>query len=90
MMVGDRFDTDIRAGVLAVCREYQTLAVPNPNVFLKSGSHTLTLPLPLPLPVALTPTPNPRRIPTQGIKSCLLESGSHTLEMADEFPTGKS
>ena len=29
MMVGDRFDTDIRAGVLAVCREYQTLALPN-------------------------------------------------------------
>ena len=22
-----------------------------------------------------------------GIKSCLLESGSHTLEMADDFPT---
>merc|ERR1712166_1640202 len=22
-----------------------------------------------------------------GIKSCLLESGAHTLEMADEFPT---
>jgi len=39
MIIGDRFDTDIRAGVLA------------------------------------------------GIKSCLLESGSHTLEMADEFPT---
>ena len=39
MIVGDRFDTDVRAGVLA------------------------------------------------GIKSCLLESGAHTLEMADEFPT---
>ena len=39
MIVGDRFDTDVRAGVLA------------------------------------------------GIKSCLLESGAHTLDMADEFPT---
>ena len=39
MIVGDRFDTDVRAGVLA------------------------------------------------GIKSCLLESGAHTLAMADEFPT---
>ena len=39
MIVGDRFDTDVRAGVLA------------------------------------------------GIKSCLLESGSHTLDMADVFPT---
>merc|ERR1712216_638977 len=39
MIVGDRFDTDVRAGVLA------------------------------------------------GIKSCLLESGSHNLDMADEFPT---
>lgn len=39
IIVGDRFDTDVRAGVLA------------------------------------------------GIKSCLLGSGAHTLEMADEFPT---
>jgi ribonucleotide monophosphatase NagD (HAD superfamily) len=39
MIVGDRFDTDVRAGVLA------------------------------------------------GIKSCLLESGAHRLDMADEFPT---
>jgi len=39
MIIGDRFDTDVRAGVLA------------------------------------------------GIKSCLLESGSHNLDMADEFPT---
>ena len=39
MIVGDRFDTDVRAGVLA------------------------------------------------GIKSCLLETGAHTLEMADDFPT---
>jgi len=39
MIVGDRFDTDIRAGVLA------------------------------------------------GIKSCLLESGAHSLALADEFPT---
>ena len=39
MIVGDRFDTDVRAGVLA------------------------------------------------GIKSCLVVSGTHTLEMADEFPT---
>jgi len=38
MIVGDRFDTDIRAGVLA------------------------------------------------GIKSCLIESGAHSLDMADQFP----
>merc|ERR1712137_847332 len=39
MIVGDRFDTDIRAGVLA------------------------------------------------GIKSCLIESGEHSLDVADAFPT---
>jgi len=39
VVIGDRFDTDVRAGVLA------------------------------------------------GTKSCLLESGAHRLEMADEFPT---